>query len=646
MSSIEMSRLGAFTVPDYHAASHRPAGADGRGRCETPDTYRREIRRFEAGMMHAVDRRTLDLPSGSAALVRAGAQRHVRDAARAVLGAPLPTGKCLTTDDMMARILRAGDLAGAALDKAVAQATARLMSIATDRARAPVAPQIVPRAESGFNLMRRVPPIENLVLSGGGAKGVGMGGALQAMADAGMLDDLRVIAGSSAGALVATWLGVGRGMDEMNAVIAGELRQLLATDDSLNAVYPDIEFRSTARITAALLSPFGATHDTATGMIRKLDEVTAQEVGVFLRAADPAALRRDVTLAVLQLRAEAEEAGRRTAPWQVETALARLATLAEAPDFCASRAGRMVTFADMALLHALAPGRFRHVSITAHDTRTGTNVLFDRHTTPTLPVAYAARASMAHPLIATGVSFPQLAGLPARHLLADGGISSNMPVEALTGGGRPRANSDPAGLHPPAMQRLQAASALMAFDNNGEADALMHAPGRGQPGSLLGRVRDSIANRLAGWVASNPHMAADSAADRRKIHDFGPNVVNVKHGDLSTMDLDASLARKHAAIEDARSHARERLAIARGDLYAVEVASVEAAFALLDEEEKSLLRDADVFPGADDARDQAGAAQRRLVQMAREAHGRHGAGEPASLDSGLDAIVERVFLRA
>lgn len=525
---------------------------------------------------------------------------------------------CKAIELMPLALSRPGDRAGASVRYAAAGTPPVGHRMDETAGRRPaVAPQIVSRRDGGFNLIRRAPPIENLVLTGGGAKGVGVGGALLALGEAGQLADLQTVAGSSVGALMAGWLGVGAGIDKLNTVLTGDLRPLLATDETLSAVYPDIGFHNTAKVIATLLSPLGASHGTAAGMIRKLDEVTAGEVRTFLDGFDRATLRRAVTAFVSQRRGSDGETDGKTDGAdrrEVERTLARLAVLAEKPDFTKSRAGKMVTFGDMAVLHALAPRKFRLVSMTAHDTDSGRNVILDMASAPGLPLAYGARASMAHPLIATGVSFPGLPGRAAAHVFADGGISSNVPVEAAVPSARGRAGSDPTGLRTPEQQRRRASLAVMAFDNDGETGNVMHAPPARR--GFFGRLFDAFVSFVSGWVASNPRMRENTAADQAKLRDFGPNVITVKHGDLSTMDIDASVDRKRKALAEALESAREQLSFIRGDLYAVEVGSVAEAFALLDAEEKALLRAHGGALAAAAGADPSAQAQATLLAMA------------------------------
>lgn len=641
----------AYNVPDNHEESASVNTSLPCGPCETRESYRQGIALFEAGMMHALDKHVRDLSPDSAALLLAGARHYLRKVVRDIFSASLPEGhQCMTREEMIDRIHRADEVANAALDEVVVTAMERLINGGEGTQRTPVVPQIVRKADGGYNLVRRVPPIEHLALQGGGFKVVGMGGALLALADAGALDHLRAVAGSSAGALIATWLSVGRGIDELKEVLSGELRELLKTDDTQNDIYPDISFQATAKVAATLLWPFGATHDTAIGIIRKLDEITAHEAWSFLKSLNAETLRSEVTALVQQKR----KAGGRPSNEDhnavredVRLTLTRLSMLAAKPDFSRSRAGRMVTFADMALLHSLAPDRFRHLSISAHDTTTGKNIIFDRHTSPGLPIAYAARASMAHPLIASGVSFPHFLGRATQHVFSDGGISSNIPVEAFVPLSRERSLSDPTAIRPPIEQRLRAASAVMAFDRDGETSAILHGPPESNASnSLFQRMSNSISSAFAGWVATNPGIADDNAADRNKLWEFGANVISVKHGDLSTMDMDANAERKRDAFESAHADVLAQLKIARGDLYAVEVSSVEEAFALLDDDEKALLRAHSDEQGIGDSEDRSVEAQRQLCELAWKEEIRRNLEQASARDAELEEAIAPLFLRA
>lgn len=65
-------------------------------------------------------------------------------------------------------------------------------------------------------------PPENLVLKGGGPKGFAYIGALQVMADQGLLSELKRVAGTSAGAITAALLAVGYTPEELSKIMLGK----------------------------------------------------------------------------------------------------------------------------------------------------------------------------------------------------------------------------------------------------------------------------------------------------------------------------------------------------------------------------------------------------------------------------------------
>lgn len=65
------------------------------------------------------------------------------------------------------------------------------------------------------------PPIESLVLEGGGVRGLGYIGATRALFEAGIMQNIKRIAGSSAGALNAVIIALGYGPTEISNIIRG-----------------------------------------------------------------------------------------------------------------------------------------------------------------------------------------------------------------------------------------------------------------------------------------------------------------------------------------------------------------------------------------------------------------------------------------
>lgn len=64
-------------------------------------------------------------------------------------------------------------------------------------------------------------PVKNLVFEGGGVKGIAYGGALQALKEKGMLERIKRVAGTSAGAINAALMAIGYTEEEISQIIAG-----------------------------------------------------------------------------------------------------------------------------------------------------------------------------------------------------------------------------------------------------------------------------------------------------------------------------------------------------------------------------------------------------------------------------------------
>ena len=105
------------------------------------------------------------------------------------------------------------------------------------------APQMFKTEDGHFNLVRKAPQIENLVLKGGGAKGIGYPPALREMAETGMLDGLKQVVGTSAGALTAVAVSVGLTTEELQDFTNQDLKALMKGNDDLKALYPEADYK-------------------------------------------------------------------------------------------------------------------------------------------------------------------------------------------------------------------------------------------------------------------------------------------------------------------------------------------------------------------------------------------------------------------
>ncbi|MGE8658733.1 MAG: patatin-like phospholipase family protein [Achromobacter sp.] len=423
-------------------------------------------------------------------------------------------------------------------------------------------PQIIARGDK-FVVIRPAPQLENMVLRGGGAKGIGYSAGLDQMEKAGMLAGVRHLAGSSAGALTATCLAAGLSAAQFeqgpaDALFRPGVLDALKGGADLARIYPDLRMEGG-------LAP-------AVASLKVVDQATMQSVQGYLSAHWNTAAFQDKLVALAgQGQLDARH-------------LERLTTLQQLPDFEQAHPDSMITFGDLKLLNQLAPETFKQLTLTGWNKTDQREEYFSADTTPDMPVAYAARISMAFPIAFKAVSLETPDA--GRKVYADGGIGSNMPSEVFT---------HPADAHGvrteltgQAREQAQARTLLLTFDQNGKAYQVMHGgpPQRPAPG-VLGKIKAFFVN----LITRHPDQAATGLADRHKIRDAGPNALPVFHGGISTLTSNISDQTQHQAHMLSAWKALEQIDARTQQAYSMECDSLEELAGLLTEDEKRALRD-------------------------------------------------------
>lgn len=423
-----------------------------------------------------------------------------------------------------------------------------------------IRPQGIPRYDAegrlrGFTVIRQAPPLESLVFQGGGAKGLVNANALVEMQHAGMFDGLKHVVGSSVGALTAIAMA---GMDAeafqdfTDEIEMGKLRD---TSDGFRTRYPmvDMDWRL----------GFRAGH-----VLELMDRKMAERVSSYLDAHwDTAAFQDKLD----RLRAT-----------EGESVPDRLAQLRR-QDFDTDRTGQMVTFNDLRLMRLLDPAQFRTLTLTGWDATRREEIYFDAQRTPDVPIAVAGRISMSFPIYFKGVDYDPGDGHGRRTFL-DGGVGSNMPVEVIT-----------KGLQGRELEQARARTAVLTFDDGGNAYEILHRPSA--PPSFFSLA--AVKGKIAGFFSDNPDYNQTSYGDRIKTYDAGPNAFVVFHGDIGTLDLGASPERIDRAQTQATRKMREQIELRQGQAYAQEFSSAEECFVQLTGREKQAIADGPLpDPGA------------------------------------------------
>lgn len=386
-------------------------------------------------------------------------------------------------------------------------------------------------------LLRAAPAIENLVLAGGGARGVANAPALRALENLGLLSELKQVVGTSVGAMTAILLASGVSPKAFQQLLNGtDLLSLLTTPPDFARNYPDVTLESLGFDAGAVL--------------QTLDRMVAQSAASYLEG--------DWTQITQQ-----PQWARFTPQEQQRLDLLRR------PDFAAPRNAQMLTFGDLHLLRQLAPERFKELVVTGWNQSEKRLAYFSHQTAPDMALALAGRISMGIPGLFADVKIQHQG--QEQHW-TDGGVGSNVPSEAVF-----------QGLRGQALEDARARTLVMVFEGHGKAYAAMHGP----PDQ-----RTQSVNPVFSWLSGNPNYSDVQNADRRKVYAAGLHVMPVFHGDLGIGSFHAGADRVERAKTEALCGALAFIEQHRNNYRHDLVDDVQTAAALLSpvEQEQFLAR--------------------------------------------------------
>lgn len=257
------------------------------------------------------------------------------------------------------------------------------------------------------------PAVSHLVLSGGGAKGIAFPGVLQALEQANKLPGVKVISGSSAGAISATLIASG-----MGAQAFGELSNSIDLPSLLNSQDPVTAWLQT------ISSELGKLAGRLPGAAGNISQLLLTLLPRLQTEASPLEemIRNESRKSILAHIAAMPGA---KPPAEVMKIAARL------------RAGGAPTFRDLEVLSRHIPA-IKSLNITGTGMFDGRPqlVVFNASLTPDMDIARAARISGALPGLfkspeEQGHTFQAQAQITA---FQDGGLLANTPAPGVIGG--------------------------------------------------------------------------------------------------------------------------------------------------------------------------------------------------------------------
>lgn len=338
----------------------------------------------------------------------------------------------------------------------------------------------------------------------------------------------------------------------------------LKTDEEVGKLYPQVSFSKSPVQFIGKMKGYGGNGEP---LIKQADTVTATRVANYINEAK-ADNDEDFNQAIVRYAAKSNRS--------VNDINERLEIL-RSPNFRVDRSNKMVTFSDMDMMHGLAPKQFKQIELTAYNAETANGMLLNSRSTPDLPIAFAARASMAHPALTSGVTFDSSLNI-GNSKFTDGGIYSNLPVEAAFDDIK-QAISEPKGGTGEDIElgKRRAQTMLFAFDEKGKSYANSFLP----PSAKANNVKVSRLYQAFGVTPENRRH------DVLKSH--YSNKTTVFHGDLSVLGGGSDKKIVDHAKKDATFNTLIQANNRTNEPALYQVDSIEQAYGLLSGEEKELL---------------------------------------------------------
>src|SRR3990167_718615 len=356
-------------------------------------------------------------------------------------------------------------------------------------------PQFIKTSAGDWCVIRPAPHPENMVLSGGGVKGVGYIGAYQAMEKTEMLKHLRCIAGSSAGAMTAALIASGMNSEALQqASDRVSFFNILIGKSKNSNIQQSMQFAKSGYFEGSYA-------------VETINKEMVGSVTEFLQSADAVNFEKRVSQLVeaghlsegekkvlLQLKKDLLPVNQKHFPLTLFSKKNQSFT-------------HLLTFEELALLQKVdpqAPSRFKELTITGFDETQKKEIYYNAKDHPKMSIASAVRVSMSLPSIFRAIKSA------SGDIMEDGGVGSNLATEVYGNENR-------------------AKTLVLGFDQDGHFYDIAN---RGGTKIKKATLETSLETNLEEWITQNPNLEANAAQDRKKLYEAGPNALDVYHGNL------------------------------------------------------------------------------------------------------------------
>jgi predicted acylesterase/phospholipase RssA/ABC-type metal ion transport system substrate-binding protein len=432
--------------------------------------------------------------------------------------------------------------------------------------------------------------LTQLTISGGGGKGAVIPDILKELENNGLLSNVKKLTGSSVGALSATLFSVTKAADCQNFLAKHPISEFKNDVPGFKQRYPNVKFVN-ASIKHKIIGPLITGHragNSAERAFELLDIATSTKVQDYLRNNWKKIFPTNLKEESISLGISPHDEARLT---QLRDQI-----IVSKKD----RSADLLTFSDLQLLHEIDPSTFKELEITGFNMATQKLEVFNAENTPDMPVALAARISMALPPV-----FKLVKANPTDHgalqTYADGGFGANTYLDVINLENQDKFN---------ALFDTKNQQKLADFENQVELDELSDTTNQQQSAALVFNddgyghdahgIRETTnvlpsemkaqMKKYANFVGLHPHTNLENAeSDIKRIYALGLNSFIMNHAEMGTLNLNPDEKMLELAKLDARVAIKEQILARMNQATLVSVTSIQALYERLTDEEKSAI---------------------------------------------------------
>ena len=409
--------------------------------------------------------------------------------------------------------------------------------------------------------------IENVVFSGGGGKGLAYENTLKILEENGYFNAVKRVAGTSVGALVATGASLTSDVNQIKVFSQGMLSAIKDKSGLKKLKYP---LKFTMQTTY---------YGSALGVVKFLDQFSIQRVMEFLKRDDVKVYLEGKKSSIknyLQIQKQTMGLSKLKSSKKairLDRAYYALDRLQKFKDFDLNKKREekdMVTFRDLYFLSKIpvSNNHFKELFITGWNATEKKECYFSAKTVPHMPIAYAARISMALPGAFYGIEMDISKYSDSRKngkvcQFFDGGIKSNTPVEIFTDINLPKTISQ--NQRDILLQDAHSKTLSLVFDNAGYGFSSISEKQEEEESRTTSALSKLL--KVFGVTRNRKDYATFIKEEMEKLK--GSNVIVVGHTRLGTLSLNptefdrkvANFAVNSTVMEWCRQHSNEAVMI-------------------------------------------------------------------------------------